>query len=64
MITTEWSPSTTKPGYVEKTMVFGAATIVVYRPALSNEERATRESQTRTALEGAMREYFNRRNIG
>lgn len=59
---TTWSPSTTKPGYMEKTMVFGAATIVVYRPTLSKEDRATRESQTRTALEGAMREYFNRRN--
>lgn len=61
---TTWSPSITKPGYMEKTMVLEAATIVVYRPALSNEERAARESQTRTALEGAMREYFNRRNIG
>ena len=61
---TTWSLSTTKPGYMEKTMIFGAATIVVYRPTLSTEDRATRESQTRTALEGAMREYFNRRNIG
>ena len=62
MTDTKWSPSTARPGYVEKTMVSGAATIVVYRPALSNEERAARESQIRTALEGAMREYFNRRN--
>ena len=59
MITTEWSPSTTKPGYVERTMVFGAATIVVYRPTLSKEDMATRESQTRTALERAMSEYLN-----
>lgn len=61
MADTKWSPSTAKPGYVEKTMVSGAATVVVYRPVLSNEERTTRESQTRTALEGAMREYFSRR---
>lgn len=57
----DWTPSVDRPGFMEKTIQAGAATIVISRPVLSEKERAARESKTRTALEGAMREYFDRR---
>lgn len=57
----DWTPSVDRPGYVEKTIRMGAATIVVSRPVLSEEERTARESETRAALEGAMREHLHRR---
>lgn len=57
----DWTASETRPGYIEKTITRGAATIVICRPVLSVEEAAAREAKTRTALEGAMREYLHRR---
>lgn len=56
-----WTPSVDTPARMEKTIKHGAATIVISRPVLSVEDRANRESKARTALEGVMREYLNRR---
>ena len=58
----DWTPSVDNPAYIERTIQKGAATIVISRPVLSEEERTARESKTRTALEGVMREYLHRRN--
>lgn len=56
-----WTPSQANPGYLEKTFQHGAATITILRPVLSETENARRTSNTRTALESAMREYITRR---
>lgn len=56
-----WTPSVDAPARMEKTIKHGAATIVISRPVIPVEDRANRESKTRTALEGVMREYLNRR---
>lgn len=57
----DWTPSVESSLYIEKTIKRGTATIIISRPVLSEEERAARESKTRTALEGVMREYLHRR---
>lgn len=57
----DWTQSVDNPGFMEKTIRCGMATIVIFRPILSDEERTARESKTRTALEGAMREHLHRR---
>lgn len=57
----DWTPSVDNPGFMEKTIRCGMATIVISRPVLSEEERIEREGKTRTALEGAMREHLHRR---
>ncbi len=54
----DWTPSVDNPGYMEKTIQRGAATIVIFRPILSDEERVEREGKTRAALQGAMREHL------
>lgn len=54
----DWTPSVDNPGHMEKTIQKGTATIVIFRPILSDEERIEREGKTRTALQSAMRENF------
>ena len=50
------------PEYIEHRITHAAATITIIQPVLTDEERANRESQMRTALESVMREYIHRRN--
>lgn len=57
-----WTTSTSCPGYREKTVQRGSATIIIRRPILSEEEQAKREKQTTIALESAMRNYIFRRS--
>ena len=57
----EWITSTSCPGYREKTVQSGAATIIIRRPILDPVEQAKREKQTTAALEAAMRSYIYRR---
>ena len=57
----EWVTSTSCPGYREKTIHRGAATIIIRRPILNKEEQAKVEKQTIIALESAMRSYIYRR---
>lgn len=57
----DWTPSVDNPGYIEKTIHTGTATVTISRPVLSKEERTRREAETRTALEGVMRDYLHRR---
>ena len=56
-----WIISQTRPGYREKTIQSGAATLVIFRPILDPEELTRKENQTRTALAGVMRDYVQRR---
>ena len=55
-----WTPSQANPGYMEKTIQHGAATITILRPVLNDAEVASRTRNARTALESAMREYIRR----
>ena len=57
-----WTISIDCPGYREKTIQRGAATIIIRRPILDSVEQAKREKQTTVALEGAMRNYIFRRS--
>lgn len=56
-----WTISTSHPGYREKTVQSGAATIIIRRPILDPIEQAKREKQATIALEAAMRSYIYRR---
>jgi hypothetical protein len=56
-----WTPAADRPGYRCKTVQRGPATIIIYRPILNEAEGAKAQQKTRTALEGAMRNYIRRR---
>jgi hypothetical protein len=56
-----WTPAPDRPGYRCKTIQRGPATIIIYRPILDDAEAAKAQQKTRTALEGAMREYIRRK---
>ncbi len=53
----DWKTSESRPGYQEKTLRHGNATIIVYRPILSNQEREARERSISTALSPIMTSY-------
>lgn len=53
----DWTTSESRPGYQEKTLRHGNATIVVYRPILSPQERETREKAITAALRPIMANY-------
>ena len=57
----DWNPSTTHPGYIEKTIKSGAATIKILRPILDENEKVRRTETARASLENAMREHYNRK---
>ena len=54
----KWIPSATNPGYIEKTIKCGAATITLLRPILGEEEKARRTEQARNVLANVMREHY------
>ncbi len=56
-----WTTSPDRPGYRCKTIKRGNATIVVYRPLLSEAEAAKAQEQVRSTLECAMRSYYGRK---
>lgn len=56
-----WTPAPDRPGYRCKTIQHGPATIIIYRPDLSEAEAAKAQEKTRRALEGVMREYCKRK---
>jgi len=53
-LTPEWTPSLDKPGYYQKTIHYGPATIIVRRPLLTPEEQAKRDAQVARAAEQFM----------
>ena len=56
-----WTPAPDRPGYRCKTIQHGPATIVIYRPILSEAEEAKAQARARTGLESAMRAYYGRK---
>lgn len=44
-----------------QTLQFGAVTIIVHRPVLTDQERARREQQVTDAMASAMRDYMKRK---
>lgn len=56
----EWQPSQSRPGYIEKTLRHGPATITVYRPILSTQEQEAREKATAAALSPILAPYIRR----
>lgn len=54
----KWNTATDRPGYRCKTLQRGNATIVIYRPILSEAEAAKAQEKARNALEGVMRERY------
>ena len=54
----EWKTTTDRPGYRCKTLQRGNATIVIYRPILSETEAAKAQEKARNVLEGVMRERY------
>lgn len=56
----DWKPSDSRPGYIEKTLRHGSATITVYRPILSTQEREAREREITAALSQIMAGYIRR----
>lgn len=57
----EWTPSQTCPGYREKTIQRGDATIIIRRPILDGAEQAKREKQAKEILANVMRNYIRRK---
>lgn len=56
----DWKTSESRPGYQEKTLRYGNATITVYRPILSTQEREARERAVSAALSPIMANYTRR----
>lgn len=46
-----------------KTIQHGSCTINIYRPVLTERERAKQESRTREALERVMSAYLHKREV-
>lgn len=46
--------------WTTQTLQYGAVTIIVHRPVLTERERAKREQQAKSALLGVMRDYYKR----
>ena len=59
----EWTVSTERPGYRVKTVKHGNATIEIYRPILTKEEREKREAQVIRQMEGVLNCYYRRRAL-
>lgn len=55
-----WKTAPDRPGYRCKELQRGNATIIIYRPILSEAEEAKAKEKTRTALENALQEYYSR----
>jgi hypothetical protein len=57
----EWKLSETCPGYREKTIQRGAATIIIRRPVLDGAEQAKREKRAKETLGRVMNNYIRRK---
>jgi hypothetical protein len=56
----DWTTSNSRPGYQEKTLRHGSATITVYRPNLNTSEREAREREVAAALKPILANYIRR----
>jgi hypothetical protein len=58
----DWTPSAGNPGYIEKTIQTGPATVVILRPVMDREEQAKREQKTRDTLGNVLQDYIRRKD--
>jgi hypothetical protein len=58
---TDWTPSQACPGYREKTIQRGAATIIIRRPIMDDDVRAKCEQRARETLGAVMQNYIKRK---
>ena len=56
----DWKTSDSRPGYQEKHLRYGSATITGYRPILSPQEHEARERALSAALSPVMAKYLRR----
>ncbi len=56
----DWKTSESRPGYQEKHLRHGPATITVYRPILTPQEREAQERALSAALSPVMAKYIRR----
>ena len=59
----DWIESKTCPGYREKTIQRGAATIIIRRPILGEAEQAKREKHAKDTLGSVLRDYTKRKDL-
>ena len=59
---TDWTLSQTCPGYREKTIQRGPATIIIRRPILGAAEQAKREKHAQDTLGCVLRDYTKRKD--
>lgn len=45
-----WTPSTSHPGYIEKTITHGTVTVTIFRPELTEKEKDKRKQVVEAAL--------------
>ena len=57
----DWIVSQTCPGYREKTIQRGDATIIIRRPIRDAAEQAKHEKHARTVLGNVLRDYIKRK---
>ena len=58
-----WTESQTQPGYREKTIQRGPATITILRPILDAKETARREKHVQEVLGNVMRDYIMSKEV-
>lgn len=58
----DWIESKTCPGYREKTIQRGAATIIIRRPILGEAEQAKREKHAKETLSHVMHDYMRKKD--
>ncbi len=57
----DWTTSQTCPGYREKTIQHGHATIIIRRPILDEVERVKRERRAKDTLGRVLNEHIHRK---
>lgn len=56
----EWTQTAERPGYRSKTVQLGAATIIIHRPILTQQETESREKQVKALLVASMKDCIHR----
>ena len=49
--------------WTTKTLQYGAVTIIVHQPVLTEGERAKREQHIKSTMQGVMRDYYKREEV-
>ena len=60
---TEWVQSTEHPGYRVKVIKYGECTIQIFRPELTDAERAKIEAHVKAVAESTLFKYYKRKEL-